>query len=161
MSEPNAWRATVPTSPSPMQAALDAARRALAAGEPPIGACLTQDSRVIAIAHTGVAGGPDATAHAEMLAIREACRVLRTTHLADCVLYTTVEPCPMCLAACHYAGIGRVLYGASLADLHRITGRELTAVSPAEVALTGEVLAEQCRALLAEWAAARGPRLRS
>lgn len=158
MNEPTVSRATVHTDQLPMQAALDAARRALAAGEPPIGACLTLDGRIIATAHTGVAGGPDATAHAEILAIREACRVLRTPRLDDCVLYTTVEPCPMCLAACHYAGIGQVQYGASLAELHRITGRELQAARPAGVELRGGVLAEQCGALLAEWVQARGRR---
>lgn len=154
MQAPNA-------SHTPMQAALDAARRALAAGEPPIGACLVQDGRVIATAHTGVAGGPDATAHAEILAIREACHRLRTSRLDDCLLYATVEPCPMCLAACHYAGIGQVVFGASLTDLHRITGRELQAGLPVDVTLSGGVLAEQCRALLAEWADIGGRRSRA
>lgn len=150
-----------PSAPdTPMQAALDAARRALAAGEPPIGACLVHDGEVIATAHTGVAAGPDATAHAEILVIRAACRVLRASRLDDCRLYTTVEPCPMCLAACHYAGIEAVVFGASLAELHRITGRELVAAAPADVALSGGVLAEQSLALLTEWAGLRSRRSR-
>lgn len=161
MNEPTASRAPAAVSApaagdpaqAPMEAAIAAARRALAAGEPPIGACVAQDGRIVATAHNGVAGGPDATAHAEILAIREACRVLRASRLEDCILYTTVEPCPMCLAACHYAGIAQVVHGASLADLQAITGRELQAPPPPGVAQQGGLLAEDCRQLLQAWAA--------
>src|SRR5690606_11000615 len=105
-----------------MSAALDMARRGLAAGEVPIGACLVQDGAVVATAHNAVGAGPDPTAHAEIVLIREACRRLRTTALGGAVLYVTVEPCPMCLAACHYAGVARVVYGAGIADLEAFTG---------------------------------------
>src|SRR5690606_7898722 len=75
-----------------MSAALDMARRGLAAGEVPIGACLVQDGAVVATAHNAVGAGPDPTAHAEIVLIREACRRLRTTALGGAVLYVTVEP---------------------------------------------------------------------
>ena len=138
-----------------MRAALAAARRGLLAGEAPVGACLVQDGRVIATAHTAVGGGPDATAHAEILAIRAACRSLRSARLDGCELYVSVEPCAMCLAACHYAGIDAVWFAASLQDMQALTGQELAAPSPASVGLHGGVLADESRALLAEWAAQR------
>lgn len=141
-----------PADDAGMRAALEAARRALAGGEPPIGACIVADGEVIACTHNGVAGGPDATAHAEILAIRAACRGQRTPRLDDATLYATVEPCPMCLAACHYAGIRRVVYGAGLPDMHELTEDELFAAPPPEISLTGGVLAEECRALLRDWA---------
>jgi tRNA(Arg) A34 adenosine deaminase TadA len=134
-----------------MDAALAIARQALALGEPPVGACIVADGEVIAVAHNGVIGGPDATAHAEILAIRAACRRQHAVRLAGCTLYATVEPCPMCLAACHYAGISRVVYGASLADLHGITGSELAGGSFG-IEIAGPVRAAECQALLADWA---------
>jgi tRNA(Arg) A34 adenosine deaminase TadA len=140
-----------------MGKALAAAARALALGEPPVGACIVYGDRVLAAEHNGVIGSPDATAHAEILAIRAACRSVRAPRLDDCVLYATVEPCPMCLAACHYAGIRRVVYGASLDDMHRVTRGECFAPPPAELALAGPVRGEECRALLARWAGSLPP----
>jgi tRNA(adenine34) deaminase len=142
-----------------MRAALALARRSLLAGEAPVGACIVQDGRVIASAHTAVAGGPDATAHAEILAIRAACRSARSTKLADCELYVSVEPCAMCLAACHYAGIGQVFFAASLQDMQAVTGHELGTPISASVRLQGDVLGDEARALLAEWAVQRQERL--
>ena len=150
--------AATPASVELMRAALAVAQRGRLAGEPPVGACVVQDGQVIASAHTAVIAGPDATAHAEILAVRAACRHHRTPLLNDCELYVTVEPCPMCLAACHYAGITRVYYGAGLAAMQAITGRELAAPVPTGIVLTGGVLAGECAALLAEWAASRKAR---
>ena len=138
-----------------MGEALAAARAALALGEPPVGACVVRDGRVLAAAHNGVIGGPDATAHAEILAIRAACRRERAPQLDGCTLYATVEPCPMCLAACHYAGIARVVFGASLAEMHGVTGGECFGTPADGIELAGPVRADECRALLAAWAAAR------
>jgi len=138
-----------------MRAALAAAQRGQLAGEPPVGACVVQDGRVIASAHTAVIAGPDATAHAEILALRAACQQLRTPSLAGCELYVTVEPCAMCLAAIHYAGIAQVWFGAGLDAMQAVTGRELRGNLPEGMALTGGVLADECRSLLHEWAASR------
>lgn len=141
-----------------MAAALDLARRGLAAGEAPVGACLVENGRIVATARNEVGAGPDATAHAEITLIREACRRGRTTRLDGTTLYVTVEPCPMCLAACHYAGIARVVYGAPIGSLHAITGRELHAAALAhKVELRGGLMAEECEALLAEWSRGRRP----
>lgn len=135
--------------------ALAAARRGQLAGEPPVGACVVQDGQVIASAHTAVIAGPDATAHAEILALRAACQHLRTPFLAGCELYVTVEPCAMCLAAIHYAGIDQVWFGAGLDAMQAATGRELRGAVPDGMTLTGGLLAEDCGGLLREWAAGR------
>jgi len=140
-----------------MRQALDAAQRGQLAGEPPVGACVVQDGRVIATAHSGVVAGPDATAHAEILALRAACRHLRTPFLEGCELYVTVEPCAMCLAACHYAGVGRVWFGAGLDAMQAVTGRECRGNLPDGLALVGGVLPEECGDLLRRWADGRRP----
>ncbi len=137
-----------------MDEALVAARHALAAGGPPIGACLVESGEVLVRAANAVAAGPDPTAHAEIVAIREACRQRRTARLDGCTLYVTVEPCPMCRAACHYAGIARIVWGAPITALHAVTGSELVgASSPAGG--EGGVRGEACLALLDEWARLR------
>jgi tRNA(adenine34) deaminase len=138
-----------------MREALAAARRGQLAGEPPVGACVIQDGQVIANAHTAVIAGPDATAHAEMLAVQAACRHVRTASLRGCELVVTVEPCAMCLAAIHYAGIERVWFGVGLQAMQALTGRELRGAVPEGMVVTGGVLAAECGALLDGWAAGR------
>jgi tRNA(Arg) A34 adenosine deaminase TadA len=137
-----------------MQAALDIARRGLAAGEPPIGAVVVRDGVQVSRAHNSVISLLDATAHAEIVAIRESCHELRALQLTDCDLYSTVEPCPMCLAACHYAGIANVYFGASLDEMQSVTGNELTdcAMNGVAVHKVGGVMREECLQLLHEWA---------
>jgi guanine deaminase len=71
---------------------------------------------VIARAHNRVTSRPDATAHAEVEAIRAGCAALTSHALEDCELYASCEPCPMCLSAIHWARIGRVYYAATRAD---------------------------------------------
>lgn len=138
-----------------MRRALAAARRAGLAGEPPIGACLVRDGDVITAASNSVISAIDITAHAEINLIRDACRRERSLNLGGCELFATVEPCPMCLAACHYARIGRIVYGASLEDLHALTGAEML-VRPRLTAqggplLSGGCLREECLGLLQAW----------
>jgi len=86
----------------------------------PFGAILVHDGRIVGAAHNRVVALNDPTAHAEILAIREACGTLGTFHLPDAILYTTCEPCPMCLAAIHWAHIGRVVYALTREDAARI-----------------------------------------
>lgn len=138
----------------PMAAALEAARRALLAGEAPIGACLVWNEQRLAV-HNRVVSGRDPTAHAEMLVIREAARQWRGWQADESRLYVTVEPCPMCVAACHYAGIREIVYAASLADFHEITGDELMSALPSDALLTGGCCREQSMDLLKAWAARR------
>jgi tRNA(Arg) A34 adenosine deaminase TadA len=99
---------------TPMEMALEEARRAAARSEVPVGAVIVAaDGSVLAAAGNRTRELLDPTAHAEMLAIREACRVAGAERLAGASLYVTLEPCPMCAAAISLARIKRLYYGAS------------------------------------------------
>jgi tRNA(Arg) A34 adenosine deaminase TadA len=85
----------------------------------PFAALIVRDGRIVAEGANTVTATHDPTAHGEVNAIRAACKVLGTFSLAGCQLYTSCEPCPMCLAASHWARIDAVYYGASAADAAR------------------------------------------
>ncbi len=95
-----------------MSAAFDEARLAAIAGEVPVGAVVVRDGVVIARAHNRTRRDNDPTAHAEVLAIRAACRQLESERLPGCDLYVTLEPCPLCAAAISFSRIRRLYYGA-------------------------------------------------
>lgn len=96
-----------------MQIALDEARAAQARGEVPVGAVIVRAGEVIAQAGNRTLAEHDPTAHAELLAIRQAAAMLGSERLTDCDLYVTLEPCAMCAAAISFARIRRLYYGAS------------------------------------------------
>jgi tRNA(Arg) A34 adenosine deaminase TadA len=97
------------------------AREGVAKGEGgPFGAVVVKDGRVVGASCNRVLATNDPTAHAEVLAIREASRALGAFHLDGCVLYTTCEPCPMCLAAAHWAHVARIVYAQTRDDAARI-----------------------------------------
>ena len=95
-----------------MQMAIVEAKKAIEADEVPIGAILVYNNEVIAQAHNLPRFLSDPTAHAEMLVLREGAKVLGNYRLNDCVLYVTLEPCPMCLGAMLYARISHLYFGA-------------------------------------------------
>ena len=96
-----------------MDAALAAARTAGAAGEVPVGCVIVRDGTVIASTGNRTLRDRDPTAHAELLAIRQAAATLGSERLSDCDLYVTLEPCTMCAAAISFARIRRLYYGAA------------------------------------------------
>ena len=96
-----------------MAAALDEARAAAGRGEVPVGAVIVRDGTMVARAGNRTRELNDPTAHAEILAIREACRLAGSERLGGHDLYVTLEPCPMCAAAISAARIGRLYYGAA------------------------------------------------
>ena len=99
--------------PSPMEIAFSEAEKAAAAGEVPVGAVIVSaDGEIIAAAGNRPKAVNDPTAHAELLAIREACAKLGSERLIDCDLYVTLEPCAMCAAAISFARIRRLYFGA-------------------------------------------------
>ena len=95
-----------------MQKALVLAKEAAAVGEIPVGAIVVKDGRIIASARNEKETTHDATAHAEILALRAAGQALGHWQLTDCTLYVTLEPCPMCAAAIAQARPALVVFGA-------------------------------------------------
>ena len=96
-----------------MRFAIDEARRALAEDEVPVGAVIVHDGRVIAAAHNQREQLHDPTAHAEMIAITQAAAALASWRLEGCILYVTLEPCPMCAGAILQARVPTVVFGAT------------------------------------------------
>ncbi len=94
-----------------MRQALGLAAQAAELGEVPVGAVVVQDGRVIGAAGNRRECDHRATAHAELLAIEQACEALGSWRLTDCTLYVTLEPCPMCAGAIVNARVGRVVFG--------------------------------------------------
>ena len=86
----------------------------------PFGAVVVRNGKIIARGWNRVTSANDPTAHAEVTAIRAACRKLKTFHLDDCELYTSCEPCPMCLAAIYWARFKKVFYANTRRDAARI-----------------------------------------
>jgi tRNA(adenine34) deaminase len=137
-----------------MRAALAEARVGLAAGEVPVGAVVVLDDVIIAQAHNAPIAHGDPTAHAEVLALREAARKVGNYRLPRATLYATLEPCVMCCGAVIHARIARVVYGAAdpkagaVASRYRLLddGR-----SNHRVDSLGGVLEAECGALLKEF----------
>jgi tRNA(Arg) A34 adenosine deaminase TadA len=103
--------------PALMRLALDLAVEAAGAGlGGPFAALVVQEGRVIASGVNRVVEDADPTAHAEVVAIRAACRRLGSFHLRGCELYATCEPCPLCLAAAYWARVERIFYAATSID---------------------------------------------
>ena len=93
-----------------MRRALLAARRAADKGEVPVGAVVARDGEVLSVAANERETTKDPSAHAELLAIRQAAKTLGGWRLAGCTLYSTLEPCPMCAGAAHAARLDRLVY---------------------------------------------------
>ncbi len=141
-----------------MRLAIAKARQGVAAGQSPFGACIVRGDEVIACEHNVVWATTDITAHAEVTAIRVACKLLGTIDLGGCTIYSTCEPCPMCFGACHWAGFDRLVFGAGIPDAERIGFDELQiaavrlkelGASPMEV--VGGCLREENVAVMEEW----------
>ena len=99
-----------------MRIAIDEARAGLAKGEQPFGTVITSKETIVCQTHSLKVSTSDPTAHSETLAIRAASHKLQQRALADCVVYTTCEPCPMCLGAIYWARPARVFYAATALD---------------------------------------------
>src|SRR4051812_23793270 len=95
-----------------MRQAIEKTREGIRAGQTPFGAVVVQDGKLVSSTHNTVWRDTDPSAHAEVNAIRAAAKALGKIDLAGTVMYTTTEPCPMCLSAIHWANIDRVVYGA-------------------------------------------------
>jgi guanine deaminase len=130
-----------------MRLAIEAARQGRRRGEMPFGACIVRQGRVVTAVHNVVRERMDITAHAEMHAIREACRILDTLDLSGCAIYASCEPCPMCFSACVWARLDRIVYGARIEDAERaglrqipIASATMRELSRAPIEVLGDVL---------------------
>jgi tRNA(adenine34) deaminase len=120
----------------------------------PIGAVLVADGRIVARACNQPIASPDPTAHAEILVLREAARVMESYRLVGTAVYVTVEPCLMCVGALVHARVAEVVYGAAEpktgALVSAVRGLDLPGLNH-RFAVTGGVLEEQCRLLVQEF----------
>jgi tRNA(adenine34) deaminase len=137
-----------------MGKALEEAKTAFAVGEIPIGAVIIYQKKAIARAYNLRESLPCATAHAELLAIEKACRVLGRWRLSGCTLYVTCEPCPMCAGAIVNSRLDRVVYGCADPKAGAVRSLFQLADSPLlnhRAAVTAGVRADECAALLKEF----------
>jgi len=137
-----------------MRVALAEARAGLAAGEVPVGAVVVVGDVIVGQAHNAPIGLVDPSAHAEMLALREAARKIGNYRLPDATLFSTLEPCAMCCGAAIHARLARVVYGApdpragAIESLYRLLDDPRM---NHRVEALGGVLADECGALLREF----------
>jgi tRNA(Arg) A34 adenosine deaminase TadA len=137
-----------------MRMAIRKAMEGVREGGSPFGACVVRGTEVVACVHNVVWQSMDITAHAEVHALRMACRELDTIDLTGCTIYATTEPCPMCFSAIHWARCGRIVFGTSIADARALGFHELTIsneqmkqLGGAEVQVEGGFLRDECLAV--------------
>ena len=141
-----------------LQIALEEARAAGAAGEVPVGAVVVHEGRVIARGANRTVGDCDPTAHAEIVALREAAHAVGNHRLGGATLYVTIEPCAMCAGAMIQARVGRLVYGCDDPKAGAVRSRFEILSSPylnRRVDVTSGVLAEECAAVIQAFFAAR------
>jgi tRNA(adenine34) deaminase len=137
-----------------MRAALEEARRGLAAGEVPIGAVAVIGGEIVARAFNQPIGAVDPTAHAEVLVLREAAQHVGNYRLTGATIYVTVEPCLMCVGALIHARVGEVVYGATEPKAGAIVSIIRAHETPGlnhRFAVTGGVLETECRELIQQF----------
>ena len=103
-----------------MKRAIELSIKSVNSGTGPFGAVLVKDNQILAEGFNKVTTSNDPTSHAEIVAIRMACKVLNNFNLEGCDLYTTCEPCPMCLSAIYWARINKIYYANTRVDAQKI-----------------------------------------
>lgn len=139
--------------------AIAKAREGIAKGQSPFGVCLVKSGKIVACAHNQVRANNDPTAHAEIQAIREATRKMKKfDSLKGATIYSTCEPCPMCFAACHWAGIRRIVYWSAISDSVQagfgeltISNTEMKKFGDSKIEITGGFLKAEANLLWQEW----------
>jgi tRNA(adenine34) deaminase len=137
-----------------MRAALDEARRAFDAGEVPVGAVVVLDGEVIGRGFNRPISSSDPTAHAEIVALREAASAVCNYRLVGTTLYVTIEPCLMCVGAMVHARVGTLVFGATEpkagAVVSACRAHELPSLNH-RIEVVGGILEEECRAIIQEF----------
>ena len=141
-----------------MRAALEQARQARQRDEVPVGAVVVLDAAIVGEGFNQPISSRDPTAHAEIVALREAARRVGNYRLTGATLYVTIEPCQMCVGAMVHARIGRVVYGATEPKAGAIESAMRAHEHPSlnhRMSATGGVLADECRTVIQEFFEAR------
>ena len=141
-----------------MQLAIEACEQGISLGQSPFGCAIALGDRVLASSHNTVVLTTDITAHAEVNAIREACLATDDIFLSGSIVATTCEPCPMCMAALHWARVETVYYGATIADAEvagfnelQLPAADLLRLGGSKVNLVSGLLAKSCQELFNTW----------
>ena len=141
-----------------MRAAIRKAQDGIALGQSPFGSALVRNGELVAVTHNTVWRDTDPTAHAEVNCIRTASIALGTIFLHGCVLYSTTEPCPMCLSAIHWAKIERVVFGAVIADAAAagfqelyVDAKVLVELGKSPLKVESGLLRVECADLFRQW----------
>jgi tRNA(Arg) A34 adenosine deaminase TadA len=141
-----------------MRLAIEKCRQGIAAGQSPFGCAIARNDEVISCSHNTVVLTTDATAHAEVNAIREACRSINSHLLEGAIVATTCEPCPMCMTALHWARVDTVYFGATIEDADvagfnelNLPAAEVLRIGGSTVKLVPFLLQEDCKKLFSEW----------
>lgn len=141
-----------------MQLAIQQAQKGIESGQSPFGCAIALGDRVIVATHNHVLAHTDITAHAEIHALRLACQAEKNIFLEGAQVATTCEPCPMCMAALHWARVDTVYYGASIEDAKKagfnelnLSAQSLLDLGGSHVKLIPGISAEACRDLFSAW----------
>ncbi|MDP7018448.1 MAG: nucleoside deaminase [Pirellulaceae bacterium] len=141
-----------------MRLAIDRCREGVGAGQAPFGCAIEVAGQLVACEHNTVVATLDSTAHAEVNAIRAGCRAVNDIYIEGGIAATTCEPCPMCMAALHWARVDTVYYGASIEDAVAagfselmLPAKHVLELGGSHVRLRGGVLREDCRSLFRDW----------
>jgi len=154
----------VPTTDADwMRLAIEITREGIAKGQTPFGGVIVKNGELVIAAHNVVWETTDITAHAEVTAIRRACKKLGVVDLKGCTIYSTTEPCPMCFSAVHWANMDRIVYGTSIADAAAagfnelpISNFEMKRMGQSRVEVVADFLREEAKDLFRQFLAASG-----
>lgn len=148
-----------------MELAIQKCRDGIARGQSPFGCAIARGDEVLAVAHNTVLESTDITAHAEINALRQACQAVGDITLESAVVATTCEPCPMCMAALHWARVEVVYFGATIDDADQagfnelpLPAAELVRLSGSPVKLIPGLSTDVCRELFQQWKQSPGIR---
>jgi len=141
-----------------MMAAIESAKQGMAQGQSPFGCAISVGGQIISVSHNRVVQDTDITAHAEINAIREACQKVTNIFLTDAIVASTCEPCPMCMAALHWARVKEVYYGASISDAAQagfnelqLSAADLVKQGQSSVILIPDFMKKECTELFDLW----------
>jgi tRNA(Arg) A34 adenosine deaminase TadA len=146
-----------------MQLAIEKTQAGIAGGQTPFGCVIARGDELLAVSHNVVWSTTDITAHAEVTAIREACKTADQILLEGCTVATTCEPCPMCMSALHWARVETVYYGATIDDAAvagfnelRVPADMLLKTGGSRVKLIPDMMRKECADLFRQWQEASG-----